>query len=321
MIPIIIICYNNYIYVKNTLDQLLKINKEYYDNVRILDNKSTCPDTIQFLREVDVNVIHNSKNNGPWITSTNNADIYETLPDKFILTDPDLKLNENIPSNFVDIMSELSDKYKVNKIGFALSISDCDKFYKDIYFSNMSIYDWEKQFWVNRIHDNYELYYADIDTTFCLVNKKNKDSSIRIAGNFTAYHLPWYIENDLFNTYEKYISCAKTTSISTIARLIISYTEANYARICKNGHIFLFKTHIDYWKSRFENEAIKILDKYLSKDKVYIDIGGLETCMYGERKSKHLYTNSENILENLKTNCKNYTITNIEKMFENREKI
>ena len=36
MVPIIVICYNNYKYVDNTLKQILKINKEYYKNIQIL---------------------------------------------------------------------------------------------------------------------------------------------------------------------------------------------------------------------------------------------------------------------------------------------
>ncbi len=64
-IPIIIICYNNYKYVKNTLLQILKINKEYYNNIIILNNASTCIDTINFLKNVDVKVINNKNNNGP----------------------------------------------------------------------------------------------------------------------------------------------------------------------------------------------------------------------------------------------------------------
>ena len=64
-----------------------------------------------------------------------------------------------------------------------------------------TIYEHEKQFWINKIEDSsYELYYEDIDTTFCLINK-NHDSNctIRIAGNFTAKHLPWYKENKIYN--------------------------------------------------------------------------------------------------------------------------
>jgi hypothetical protein len=71
-IPIIIICYNNYLYVKNTLEQILKINEEYYKNIKILNNKSTCLNTIIFLNNVNVQVINNFDNNGPWISPHNN---------------------------------------------------------------------------------------------------------------------------------------------------------------------------------------------------------------------------------------------------------
>ena len=130
-IPIIVICYNNYRYVKNTLSQILKINREYYNNIMILNNKSTCLHTINFLNGVDVPVINNSTNNGPWITKYKNPHIYNRLPNKFIITDPDLKFNENIPNNFIEILSNLSDKYGASKIGFALNISDYEKFFRE----------------------------------------------------------------------------------------------------------------------------------------------------------------------------------------------
>jgi len=331
-IPIVIICYNNYLYVKNTLEQILKINKEYYKNVQIVNNKSTCLNTINFLNNIDVKVIHNLESNGPWISSNKNKHIYDVLPNKFILTDPDLKLNENIPSDFIEILSYLSDKYESNKIGFALNISDFEQFYNGYYVrDNISIYDWEKQFWINKIHDdNYELYNADIDTTFCLINKNNISKygrEIRIAGNFTAKHLPWYIENEIYNKYENYINSINSTSISTISKLIISYTEKKYLKIYKNNELFLIENNesnpnLSFWKNiynQWENERFEIFDKYLSKDKVFIDIGGWigTTAMYGARNSKHVYSidadkySVNDMMINLTNNCKNnFTLIN-----------
>jgi FkbM family methyltransferase len=332
-IPIIIVCYNNYQYVNNTLKQILKINKEYYRNIQILNNKSTCLNTINFLNNVDVKVIHNSGNNGPWITPYNNKDVYDSLPNKFILTDPDLQLNENIPSNFIEILSVLSDKYETGKIGFALNISDFEQFYKDNnYFNNLSIYDWEKRFWQNKIHDdNYELYNAIIDTTFCLIDKNNTFKhvcEIRIAGDFTAKHLPWYTENDIYSVYEKYINSISTErSISTISKIISSHTENKYLKIYKNGELFLIENNesnpnLSFWRNNYsgwENEAFKVFDKYLSKDKIFVDIGGWigTTAMYGARKSKHVYSIEANnhslndMMVNLTTNCtNNFTLIN-----------
>jgi FkbM family methyltransferase len=328
-IPIIIVCYNNYKYVKNTLLQISKINKEYYKNIQILNNQSTCLDTINFLNNVDVKVIHNNSNSGPWIAPDKNRHIYDILPDKYILTDPDLKFNENIPSNFIEILVKLSDKYKTGRIGFALDISEPDNFYKLIYRNNQDIYNWEKRFWINKINDcDYELYYAAVDTTFCLMNKNYFNSAhIRIAGNFTAKHLPWYIENEIYNVYEKYLACINTTSISSNSKIILKYIEETYLKINKNKETYFIKNdttdpNIFFWKniySNWENCRFEVFDKYLSHDKIFIDIGAWigTTSMYGSRKSKHVYSieadnkSFDDMNKNLKTNCaNNYTLIN-----------
>ena len=323
-IPIVIICYNNYRYVENTLSQILRINKEYYKNIIILNNASTCEDTIEYLKKLGsggssssgsgsvVSIINNIGNFGPWIAADNNSHIYNVLPNKFVLTDPDLKLNENIPSNFVDILATLSDKYKTTKIGLALDITEHHKFYQTAeYMANLSIYDWEKRFWIDRIEDaDYVLYKADIDTTFCLINKDNVAAAaaaatsaaaaayiqIRVAGNFTAKHIPWYIDNEIYNIYDNYSACINTTHISTIARIVKPFVEDNYLRIYKNGELFLIKNSdvSPFWRDVYggwDNEMFEVFDKYLSKDKVFIDIGDwiTPTSLYATRKSKYVY--------------------------------
>ena len=103
----------------------------------------------------------------------------------------------------------------------------------------MSIRNWESQFWLNKIENEceYEIYKADIDTTFCLMNKKNIESEIdlhiRVAGDFTEKHIPWYIENEIYNVYDNYMSNTNTTHISTISRIVLPYINANYMKIYK----------------------------------------------------------------------------------------
>ena len=298
MIPILIICHNNYKYVENTIKQLININKEYKSLISIIDNESTDIETKNYLDSCNLTVIKNS-NNGPWISQYNNVHIYNSLPEKYIVTDPDLQFNENIPSNFIEILSLLSDQYKCEKIGFSINISEQEKFFKS-YVNNDTIYNWEKQFWEKRIENNeYELYNAVIDTTFALVNKNYKDLKIRIAGNFTCKHIPWYIENPLFNKYENYILNCNTTEISTISKFVKEYTNENFHKIYKNNEMFLIEKdandpNINFWINIFhswENETFTIFDKFLDKNKILIDIGGWigTTCMYGARKSKHVY--------------------------------
>lgn len=228
-IPIIVVCYNNYKYVENTLKQIFEINKEYYKNIHILDNCSTCEDTKNYLSNINCKVIFNNCNSGPWVTHWQNVHIYNEMPSKFVLTDPDLEINKDIPNNFIDILSDLSDKYNCYKIGFALDIKDFDKMYQDEnYAGGLNIYNWENRFWQDKIqHDSYELYRADIDTTFSLINKHYVNNiQVRVAGNFTAKHLPWYRENKIYNSHDNYVLSTKTTKISTMSKIIIkNYTE------------------------------------------------------------------------------------------------
>jgi len=337
-IPIVIICYNNYRYVANTLTQIAKINKDYYANIIILNNASTCPETIAYLQSVSsggVSVINNVGNLGPWITHLNNRHIYDLLPDKYIITDPDLKLNEKIPCNFIEILANLSDTYKTAKIGLALDISDHEQFHTTKeYMANQTIREWESQFWKKKIDTDasatayaaYELYDADIDTTFCLMNKTNimrgYDNKIRVAGDFTAKHIPWYIENEVYNLYDNYILNTNTTHISTISRIVKPYVENNYLRVHKNDEYFWIpkRANNPFWKDIYggwKKEMFEVFDRYLSKDKVFIDIGTwiTPTAMYGSRKSKHIYaiTTDAEIAEfatkDMKANCaNNYTI-------------
>ena len=112
MIPIVIISHNNYRYVKNTIQQFENINKQYLTDIIIFDNLSTDEETIKYLTELKlIKVIFNQKNEGPWITDSINSDIYNTLPNRFILTDPDLEFNKNLNSNFIEEILNLSIKY------------------------------------------------------------------------------------------------------------------------------------------------------------------------------------------------------------------
>jgi len=331
MIPIIIICFNNYKYVENTIKQIRNINKDYLQFVTILDNCSTNEETIHYLKTVECNVIHNTINQGPWITEHNNSHIYSTLPDKFILTDPDLEFNANLPTNFIEILIALSDKYSCHKIGFALDISECDKMYTDFYIkldeTMLNIAQWETRWWVNKILDNeYELYNATIDTTFCLINKQHDILNIRIAGNFTAKHLPWYKNNKLYNIYENYVLYKNISKISYISRLFNTYIQNNYLEIKKNDETFFTEKHgndnLHFWAnvySIWENPAFDIFDKYFDKNKNFIEIGGWvgTTCMYASRKSKHVYCieadprSFQDLTRNCQNNCQNnYTLLN-----------
>lgn len=215
-IPIFIISYNQYTYVKSMVEQLMKFPNM---NIYIIDNKSTYPPLLEYLKSIEgkVKVLYQPENYGHTVYERD--EIIALGGDKYVVTDPDLILNPKLPKNFLEIMAELSDKYRTNKIGFALDITNNINLKRRVkiteknaqletahewkQFENISIPEWERKHWQNRIADSeYELYRVPIDTTFALINKKyyikgSMANSIRIAGDFTAVHRTW------LNDFEK----------------------------------------------------------------------------------------------------------------------
>ena len=193
-IPVIVICWNNLSFIKKFVEQMSK----YPNPIILLDNNSNFPPIFDYYKKIleelpnKVQVILLEENYGHEVY----IKLKERLPDLYILSDPDLQINPKMPQKFAEIMVNISEKYNSYKVGASLDISDSENFiHCDNYTKNKSIYEWESQFWKKLIpDDNYKLYDADIDTTFCLVNTKYKEKnvSIRIAGDFTMKHLPWY---------------------------------------------------------------------------------------------------------------------------------
>ena len=245
-VPIIIVCYNNYKYVDNTITQIENINKDLISSVVIMDNNSEYTETRNYLDKNSRNVIivRNKDNQGPWISTHKNAHLFAILPNRYIITDPDLEFNANLPSNFIDILCDILDKYPSKKIGFAISIDDHQNFYPyNDYQQGKSIYLWELQFWNPEcksvfVSDKYdkeiEFFSADIDTTFALYNKEFMNTAgwwsytgVRLSGDFTCRHLPFYKDDPVMDVYERY-EHYMTSKFSSIKHFVLRYINENY---------------------------------------------------------------------------------------------
>lgn len=219
-IPVYLIVYNFLYFSKNSVDQL----KKYTKNIHIIDNKSTYGKLIDyynneyefFLDKMEINHGHTV-----WLKH-----LYWQFPRYFVISDPDLEYNKNLPLDFLNILKNLSNHHKKGKVGFALDLSDSNLFYQEKnYTEGVSIYEWERRFWLRKIDDpNYELYDAGLDTTFCLVNKEfpEKNNAIRVAGDFTCKHIPWYegwnkrLDKDEWEFYKKNNISSSTLKMMTI---------------------------------------------------------------------------------------------------------
>jgi hypothetical protein len=64
--------------------------------------------------------------------------------------------------------------------------------------------EWEHRYWVNQLEP--DIYDAAIDTTFCIIKPGHvfDYQAIRIAGDLTARHVPWYTDFSNMDEEEKY---------------------------------------------------------------------------------------------------------------------
>ena len=199
--PILINSFNRPTYLKLLIDQLNILNIMPI----VIDN---CSNNKELLEYYDKNnkkkflLIRFDKDYGHNVIFSN--ELYINLPNYFAYTDCDIQLNKNLPKNFIEVLCELTNHYVSFKAGCALEIENVKLKNFINRKTGYAIKDWEKNFWTKPLkHEKYEIYSAAIDTTFAIYNKKNdnfcggksKTNSIRVAGDFTAIHLPW-VEDD-----------------------------------------------------------------------------------------------------------------------------
>lgn len=201
-LPIIIPTFNQPSLLRMTMDQFKSFGIP--NPIVICDNNSTYQPMKDLLLELsESNTVVVSLNNfGPRVF-TEDIQIMELLPDYYIVTDPDLIYNNELPSNFIDEMKSMLNRNKLAKIGFALDIEDD----KENFLNYDAVYEWENLYWNKEIDSTSSkdtVYEAWIDTTFslnkresCIYYKKFgiptfRYPSARIAGKYTAKHIGWW---------------------------------------------------------------------------------------------------------------------------------
>ena len=196
--PVLIIAFNNFTYVKNMIQQLRSLTIK---KIIVVDNGSTYKPLLDFYKHNRVqqwfSLIEMNKNHGHRVVVDQLSSV---LPDVFVVTDPDLQMSPKTPRDFLSRFLDISRRHQAGKVGVALDISANEKFRDNLTtVQGQTIREWESQFWRHRLTDpTYELYDAAVDTTFALYNKQFSQSKhIRVAGDFVAKHLPWYIEDQL----------------------------------------------------------------------------------------------------------------------------
>ena len=105
-IPIVVICWNDLTYIKNMVEQLRK----YDYKIILLDNNSNYKPLFDYYKKIKeelkekIEIRLLKKNYG----NTVYLKLKHTLPSVYMLTDPDLELNKDMPENFPEILYNLS---------------------------------------------------------------------------------------------------------------------------------------------------------------------------------------------------------------------
>ena len=195
-IPLVIIAYETHTFIKQFVEQATK----YFNKIIIIDNNSQYPVLLDYYNQLEASdpnkfTIHRLPVNHGHIIYQKNI---VPLPPVYCLSDPDIEFNKALPANFLAELYRLSTTYHAYKVGFALEM-DVENFIKDDTF-RAKIKQAESGFWttvVETLNGTDPVYTGLIDTTFCLVNTNNKSRGylgpgLRVAGNYTSKHLPWY---------------------------------------------------------------------------------------------------------------------------------
>ena len=192
-LPIYIISFNRLSYLRQTIEML---EKYHLHNIHIIDNASTYPPLLEYLRKTPYKVYHMDKNYGHMVFFA--AEEFRNVRENnyYVLTDPDVIVSGDCPKGFLNYFYTLLQKYpQFNKVGFSLKTDDIpgSSEARDL------LQKWESQYYKHKL--NYfppYLYASAIDTTFALYRPQKEWKSnnfykaIRVGFPYEARHLPWY---------------------------------------------------------------------------------------------------------------------------------
>lgn len=212
-IPIVILNRDRLVATKQLVESLQKRN---YNNITIIDNKSTYQPLLDWYTDCDVAVFYNGTEdtcNGSFYHLAYKyeikyfSDMIENGP--YVYTDSDTIPIDDAPDNFIEDMVDLVNKYSKQKIGMGIKIDDLpDHFYnknkvievEDIMWGKRGTIDGEKM----------PVYVAATDTTFAVYRKGqfplqgNHDTGLRTGYPYLVKHLPWYYDYNNLPEDEKY---------------------------------------------------------------------------------------------------------------------
>lgn len=202
-IPIIINSFNRLTTLKRLISSL---EKRGYTNIYILDNCSTYPPLVEWLKATPYEVIHLPDNLGFKALWKHKPSRKRFCGDYYIYTDADLELDDACPDDIVERMFYLlHERYPYAfKVGPSIRIDDLP----DCYERKQEVIEWESRFFTRP--EGKDLFRAPIDTTFALyrprigLSRRPSLEAYRMAAPYQIKHLPWYEDSQNPTEEESY---------------------------------------------------------------------------------------------------------------------
>jgi len=209
------------------LEVLKKSIQSYYDYIKtpfeivIVDFGSTYEPTVKFLKQLEsekVKVYRKEKINIPSDLNKVNEAVQDYfkghLESNYIITDPDIAL-DNVGGDIFDVYSYLLEKLpNVNVVGPMLRIDDIPDYYPEKKRLINGEKGCHKRFHSSKIDTiqykdkDVKYVFAPIDTTFGMYRKgkswRRLMNGIRVLSPYSARHLDWYLDPKNLTQDQKY---------------------------------------------------------------------------------------------------------------------
>jgi hypothetical protein len=203
-IPIVILNKDRLTITQKLVESLQKRN---YNNITIIDNRSSYPPLLEWYKKSGVEIFFNKSPK----TCTGSFYYlafefgYKKFMDiimngDYIYTDSDTVPIDETPEDFLEDLVEIVNKYQKHKIGMGLKIDDLP----DCFYKKQEVINHEGQWmWGQRGEikgEKMPVYIAATDTTFAVYRKGGKpllghhDTGVRSGYPYLVRHLPWYYD-------------------------------------------------------------------------------------------------------------------------------
>ncbi len=208
--PVFINSFNQFTYLRDTVDWFARHG---FENVTVLDNASTYPRLLEYLKsdrfKAKARLVLLGENLGPRRALARAAENRGT-DGGFIFTDPDLELPARPDGQMLKTMIEMGLRHDYVKVGLALSLDPARIDLDRVTYKTRTVEQVERKYWKNEVEPGVSV--ATTDTTFFVYVPRARDGkrfndyglkqakipAIRVGRKgFVAVHRPWLHQDDV----------------------------------------------------------------------------------------------------------------------------